>query len=165
MSCARITAESGIPVIADGGIRYSGDITKALAAGASTVMLGSLFAQCAEAAGPRVTVDGVVCKAYRGMGSVEAMAKGSTDRYFQTGKKKLVAEGVAGTVPLKGDVAETVFQLMGGLRSGMGYLGAADIATLQQRAVFIRITSGGLWESHPHGIKLTGPEPNYDGIK
>lgn len=161
--------ETGIevPLIADGGIRYSGDITKALAGGASTAMLGSLFAQTREAPGETVAIDGKEYKAYRGMGSLEAMssAHGATDRYFQTGQKKLVAEGVSGYVPLKGDVSDTVFQLLGGLRSGMGYLGAHNLKELQANATFIKISASGMKESHPHDIKVTAWEPNYDGIK
>ncbi len=167
LACAKVTAETGIPVVADGGIRYSGDVTKALAAGAKAVMIGSLFAQTEEAPGKVVIIAGKKYKAYRGMGSIEAMdqAHGSSDRYFQAGHKKLVAEGVSGYVPLKGNVSAVAFQLMGGLRSGMGYLGAKDLTELNDKAVFIKITNNGILESHPHDVKVLHDEPNYDGIK
>lgn len=167
VECAKASQETGVPIIADGGVKYSGDVTKALAAGADTVMIGSLFAETLESPGEKVTFEGKPYKAYRGMGSIEAMsgAHGSKDRYFQSGQKKLVAEGVSGYVPLKGHVSDVVFQLVGGLRSGMGYLGASTIPQLQEKAVFVRITSGGLFESHPHDIKMVKGEPNYDGIK
>ncbi len=151
----------GIPVIADGGIKYSGDIVKALAAGANVVMLGSLLAGCDEAPGEIEIYQGRSFKVYRGMGSLGAMACGSKDRYFQTGAKKLVPEGVEGRVAYKGLVEDTIFQLMGGLRSGMGYCGAQDIPTLQETAQFIKMSSAALRESHPHDIHITKEAPNY----
>ncbi|MEA4920666.1 MAG: IMP dehydrogenase [Clostridiaceae bacterium] len=151
----------GIPVIADGGIKYSGDIVKALAAGGDVVMLGSLLAGCDESPGDTEVYQGRRFKVYRGMGSMGAMAKGSGDRYFQSGSKKLVPEGVEGRVPFKGRVGDTVFQLMGGLRSGMGYCGAKDIPTLQMNGKFMKITGAGLKESHPHDIYITKEAPNY----
>lgn len=150
-----------IPVIADGGIKYSGDIVKALAAGGDVVMLGSLLAGCEESPGDVEVYQGRRFKVYRGMGSMAAMAKGSGDRYFQSGSKKLVPEGVEGRVPFKGKVGDTVFQLMGGLRSGMGYCGAHDIPALQMKSRFVRITGAGLKESHPHDIYITKEAPNY----
>ncbi len=150
-----------IPVIADGGIKYSGDIVKALAAGGDVVMLGSLLAGCEESPGDMEVYQGRRFKVYRGMGSMAAMAKGSGDRYFQSGSKKLVPEGVEGRVPFKGKVGDTVFQLMGGLRSGMGYCGAHDIPALQMKSRFVRITGAGLKESHPHDIYITKEAPNY----
>ena len=165
MESARACAPLNVPVIADGGIRFSGDVTKALAAGASAVMIGGLLAKTTEAPGAVVEIDGKKYKSYRGMGSIEAMsaAHGAKDRYFQTGQKKLVAEGVDALVPLGGSAADVLFQLSGGLRSGMGYLGAKDIGELQRKAVFIRITENGLNESHPHDIRMTHAEPNYKG--
>ena len=151
----------GIPVIADGGIKYSGDVVKALAAGANTVMLGSLLAGCDESPGESEIYQGRRFKVYRGMGSLGAMAKGSTDRYFQDGNRKLVPEGVEGRVPYKGSVSDTVFQLVGGIRAGMGYCGCGTIPDLQQNAQFIRITGAGLKESHPHDIYVTKEAPNY----
>ncbi len=151
----------GIPIIADGGIKYSGDIVKALAAGASTVMLGSLLAGCAESPGDIEIYQGRSFKVYRGMGSLAAMSEGSSDRYFQSGKKKLVPEGVEGRVPYKGAVYETIFQLVGGIRSGMGYTGCRTIPELHEKAQFIRITGAGLKESHPHDIYITKEAPNY----
>ena len=158
---ACVAQKYGIPVIADGGIKYSGDIVKALAAGANVVMLGSLLAGCAEAPGETEIYQGRQFKVYRGMGSLGAMANGSKDRYFQEGAKKLVPEGVEGRVPFKGSVADTVFQLVGGIRSGMGYCGCVDIPTLHEKAQFIRITGAGLKESHPHDIYITKEAPNY----
>ena len=158
-ACA--AAKYGIPVIADGGIKYSGDIVKALAAGANTVMLGSLLAGCEEAPGEVELYQGRSFKVYRGMGSLAAMAKGSKDRYFQADNKKFVPEGVEGRVPFKGPVSETVYQLVGGLRAGMGYVGCKDIPTMHQNAQFVRITSAGLKESHPHDIFITKEAPNY----
>jgi IMP dehydrogenase len=158
---ACVAAEYGIPVIADGGIQYSGDMVKALSAGANVVMLGSLLAGCEEAPGEIEIYQGRSFKTYRGMGSIAAMNNGSKDRYFQSGKRKLVPEGVEGRVPYKGMLADTIFQMLGGIRSGMGYCGAADIPTLQQNAQFIRITSAGLKESHPHDINITKEAPNY----
>jgi len=151
----------GIPVIADGGIKFSGDLVKALAAGADCVMIGSLFAGCEESPGDMEIFQGRQFKVYRGMGSIAAMNKGSSDRYFQTGTKKLVPEGVEGRVPYRGPVSETIYQLMGGLRSGMGYCGTPTIPELQQKAQFVRITGAGLKESHPHDIHITKEAPNY----
>lgn len=150
-----------IPVIADGGIKYSGDIVKAIAAGADCVMIGSLFAGCEESPGESEIYQGRQFKVYRGMGSIAAMNKGSGDRYFQLGTRKFVPEGVEGRVPYKGLVSDTVFQLMGGLRSGMGYCGTPTIQELQQRGQFVRITGAGLKESHPHDIYITKEAPNY----
>ena len=159
--CACAAAKYGVPVIADGGIKYSGDIVKALAAGANTVMLGSLLAGCEEAPGDVEIYQGRSFKVYRGMGSLAAMKKGSADRYFQDKNKKLVPEGVEGRVPYKGSVADTVFQLVGGIRSGMGYCGCPTIPELQERAEFVKITGAGLKESHPHDIYITKEAPNY----
>ena len=158
---AQVAAEYGVPIIADGGVKYSGDIAKAIAAGANVVMLGSLLAGCEESPGETEIYQGRQFKVYRGMGSLAAMAKGSKDRYFQQDNKKLVPEGVEGRVPYKGAVGDTVFQLMGGLRSGMGYCGCADIESLRTRAQFIQITAAGLRESHPHDIYITKEAPNY----
>lgn len=158
---ACVAEKHGIPVIADGGIKYSGDIVKALAAGANVVMLGSLFAGCEEAPGATEIYQGRQFKVYRGMGSLGAMECGSKDRYFQEGAKKLVPEGVEGRVPYKGLLADTVFQLCGGIRSGMGYCGCVDIPTLHDKARFVRITGAGLKESHPHDIYITKEAPNY----
>ncbi len=154
-------AKRNIPVIADGGIKYSGDIVKALAAGASVVMLGSLLAGCTESPGETEIYQGRSFKVYRGMGSLAAMEKGSKDRYFQEDAKKLVPEGVEGRVPFKGPLSDTVFQLLGGIRSGMGYTGCKTIADLHERARFVRITGAGLKESHPHDIYITKEAPNY----
>ncbi len=159
--CACAAAKYGIPIIADGGIKYSGDIVKALAAGANTVMLGSLLAGCEEAPGDVEIYQGRSFKVYRGMGSLAAMKKGSADRYFQDKNQKLVPEGVEGRVPYKGAVADTIFQLIGGIRSGMGYCGCPTIPELQERAEFVRITGAGLKESHPHDIYITKEAPNY----
>ena len=158
-ACA--AAKHGIPVIADGGLKYSGDLVKALAAGASTVMVGSLVAGCEESPGETELYQGRQFKVYRGMGSLGAMAKGSSDRYFQAGNKKLVPEGVEGRVPYKGPLSDTVFQLMGGLRAGMGYCGCHNIEELQANSQFVRITGAGLRESHPHDIAITKEAPNY----
>ncbi len=158
---ARVAAEYGVPVIADGGIKYSGDIAKAIAAGGSVVMLGSLLAGCEESPGDTEVYQGRQFKVYRGMGSLGAMAKGSKDRYFQENNRKLVPEGVEGRVPYKGAAGETIFQMMGGLRAGMGYCGCATIEELQERAQFVQITSAGLKESHPHDIYITREAPNY----
>ena len=160
-----VAKDYGIPVIADGGIKYSGDITKALAAGASVVMIGSLFAGCDEAPGDFELYQGRKYKVYRGMGSLAAMEKGSKDRYFQEGQKKLVPEGVEGRVPYKGTVEDTVFQLLGGLRSGMGYCGAKDVVMLRENAKFIQITAASLKESHPHDIHITKEAPNYSSFE
>ena len=154
-------SKHGIPVIADGGIKYSGDIVKALAAGGAAVMLGSMVAGCAEAPGEYELYQGRQFKVYRGMGSLGAMAKGSGDRYFQGEQKKFVPEGVEGRVPFKGPLADTVFQLLGGLRSGMGYTGCANIQELHDKAQFVKITGAGLRESHPHDIQITKEAPNY----
>ncbi len=158
---ACVAKKYDIPVIADGGIKYSGDIVKALAAGADCVMLGSLLAGCEEAPGETEIYQGRQFKVYRGMGSLGAMAAGSTDRYFQEGAKKLVPEGVEGRVPYKGALADTVFQLIGGIRAGMGYCGCPTIPELWEKAQFIRITGAGLKESHPHDIYITKEAPNY----
>ena len=151
----------GIPIIADGGIKYSGDITKAIAAGANVCMMGSLFAGCDEAPGDFELYQGRKYKVYRGMGSIAAMENGSKDRYFQSNARKLVPEGVEGRVAYKGSVEDSIFQLMGGLRSGMGYCGAPDIETLRRKGSFIKITSAALRESHPHDIHITKEAPNY----
>lgn len=161
MDCARASKEMNVPIIADGGIKYSGDVVKALAAGANTVMLGGLFATCEEVPGDIYESNGKKYRTYRGMGSIEAMAKGSTDRYFQTGHKKFVAEGVQGIVEVKTTVEELVFQLIGGLKAGMGYCGSKDIPTLQEKGTFIKITNNALLESHPHDISIDKGEPNY----
>ena len=161
LDCAEMGDRYGVPVIADGGVKYSGDIVKALAAGGSVIMLGSLLAGCEESPGDSEMFQGRRFKVYRGMGSLAAMSKGSKDRYFQENSKKLVPEGVEGRVPYKGTVGDTVFQLLGGIRSGMGYCGAPDIPTLRRTAKFIRITSAGLRESHPHDIYITKEAPNY----
>ncbi|MDD7573402.1 MAG: IMP dehydrogenase [Eubacteriales bacterium] len=158
---ACVAAEYDIPVIADGGIKYSGDLVKSIAAGADTIMIGSLFAGCEESPGESEIYQGRRFKVYRGMGSIAAMEKGSRDRYFQTGTKKLVPEGVEGRVPYKGPLADTVYQLLGGLRSGMGYCGCKTIPELQERGRFVRITGAGLKESHPHDINITKEAPNY----
>ena len=158
---ACVAAKYDIPVIADGGIKYSGDLVKSIAAGADTIMIGSLFAGCEESPGESEIYQGRRFKVYRGMGSIAAMEKGSRDRYFQTGTKKLVPEGVEGRVPYKGPLADTIYQLLGGLRSGMGYCGCKTIPDLQQRGQFIRITGAGLKESHPHDINITKEAPNY----
>ncbi len=158
---AKVAQKYDIPVIADGGIKYSGDIVKALAAGASVVMLGSLLAGCEEAPGDTEIFQGRSFKVYRGMGSLGAMACGSKDRYFQEDAKKLVPEGVEGRVPYKGPVSDTIFQLVGGIRSGMGYCGCVDIPTLHEKSQFVRITGAGLKESHPHDIHITKEAPNY----
>ncbi len=154
-------AEKGIPVIADGGIKYSGDIPKAIAAGADVIMVGSLLAGCEESPGESEIYQGRKFKVYRGMGSLAAMEKGSKDRYFQEGARKLVPEGVEGRVPFKGALADTVFQLMGGLRSGMGYCGAATIEELKINGRFVKMSGNGLRESHPHDISITKEAPNY----
>lgn len=161
MDCVEEANKYGIPVIADGGIKYSGDIVKALAAGAKVVMMGSLLAGCEESPGETEIYQGRSYKVYRGMGSLGAMACGSKDRYFQEGNKKLVPEGVEGRVAYKGPVADTLYQLIGGLRSGMGYLGSADLKTLYETATFVVQTSAGLRESHPHDIVITKEAPNY----
>ena len=161
LQCAEMGDKYGIPVVSDGGIKYSGDIVKALAAGAKTVMLGSMLAGCEEAPGDTEVFQGRQFKVYRGMGSMGAMACGSRDRYFQQNNKKLVPEGVEGRVPFRGPVSETIYQMMGGLRSGMGYVGAHNIEQLRTQSKFVRITSAGLKESHPHDIYITKEAPNY----
>lgn len=158
---SRVAQKYGIPVIGDGGIKYSGDITKAIAAGADVIMLGSLLAGCDESPGEFEIFQGRRFKVYRGMGSLAAMEKGSKDRYFQTGSKKLVPEGVEGRVPYKGPLSDTIFQLLGGLRSGMGYCGTRTIESLKQNGKFVQITGAGLKESHPHDIYITKEAPNY----
>jgi IMP dehydrogenase len=161
VSCA--LAGTGVPMIADGGLRYSGDIVKALAAGGNSVMIGSLVAGTEESPGETIIFNGRKFKSYRGMGSLEAMENGSKDRYFQSGvtdTKKLVPEGISGRVPYKGTVQEVIYQLMGGLRSGMGYCGAHTIDELHN-AKFTRITNAGVLESHPHDITITSEAPNY----
>ena len=158
---ACVAAKRGIPVIADGGIKYSGDIVKAIAAGADVVMIGSLVAGCEESPGDTEIYQGRQFKVYRGMGSLGAMAHGSKDRYFQEDNKELVPEGVEGRVPYKGTLSDTVYQLMGGLRAGMGYCGCPTIPDLQQNGRFVRITGAGLKESHPHDIAITKEAPNY----
>jgi len=161
--CAQVAKEYGVPIIADGGIKYSGDVAKALAVGASSVMIGSLLAGTEESPGEVVMYQGRQYKTYRGMGSIGAMTKGSTDRYFQEGTAadKLVPEGIEGMVPYRGKIANVVHQLVGGLRSSMGYLGAKDIPTFQERAEFVEITSAGLKESHVHDVTITKEAPNY----
>jgi IMP dehydrogenase len=164
MAVAQALKGSGVPVIADGGIRYTGDIVKAIAAGADSVMLGSMFAGTEEAPGDTIILDGRRYKSYRGMGSLEAMQAGSKDRYFQDVEddvKKLVPEGIVGRVPYKGNVGEVMYQFVGGLRAGMGYCGAKDIEALQRDAKFVRITAAGVAESHPHDVTITGESPNY----
>jgi len=165
LETVRACAPKGIPVIADGGIKYSGDVVKAIAAGAHSVMIGSLFAGVAESPGEQILLEGRAYKVYRGMGSLGAMARGGGDRYFQEGVKemrKMVAEGIEGRVPFKGPLADSVFQLIGGLRAGMGYCGVTSIDELRTRARFVRITSAGLRESHPHDITITKEAPNYE---
>ena len=161
MNAYSAAKEAGIPVIADGGIKFSGDVTKALAAGGNVCMMGSIFAGTDEAPGEFELYQGRKYKVYRGMGSLAAMEAGSKDRYFQANAKKLVPEGVEGRVAYKGSVEDTVFQLIGGLRSGMGYVGAANIEELHEKAKFVKITSAGLRESHPHDIQITKEAPNY----
>ena len=171
LDCARAAAGTNVPVIGDGGVRYSGDITKALACGASTVMMGSLFAGTDESPGELILYQGRSFKEYRGMGSIGAMRRGSRDRYFQEefdlevptedGGEKLVPEGIEGRVPYKGTVATMVHQLVGGLRAGMGYCGAPTLEALQRDAEFIRITPAGVHESHVHDVVITKEAPNY----
>lgn len=161
MSAYEEAKKAGIPIIADGGIKYSGEITKAIAAGADVCMLGSMLAGCDESPGDFELYQGRKYKVYRGMGSLAAMENGSKDRYFQTNAKKLVPEGVEGRVAYRGTVEDTIFQMMGGLRSGMGYCGAKDIKTLQETGRFVKITAASLKESHPHDIHITKEAPNY----
>ncbi len=161
MDCYKVAKEYGIPIIADGGIKFSGDMTKAIAAGGSVCMMGSMFAGCDESPGDFELFQGRKYKVYRGMGSIAAMENGSKDRYFQSNAKKLVPEGVEGRVAYKGTVEDTVFQLMGGLRSGMGYCGAENIPYLQENGKFVKISAASLKESHPHDIHITKEAPNY----
>ena len=161
MDCYEVAKQSGIPVIADGGIKYSGDMTKAIAAGANVCMMGSMFAGCDEAPGTFELFQGRKYKVYRGMGSIAAMENGSKDRYFQEGAKKLVPEGVEGRVAYKGTLEDTVFQLIGGIRSGMGYCGCPTIEDLKERGKFVKISAASLRESHPHDIHITKEAPNY----
>ncbi len=163
MACAEAANKKGVAIVADGGIQFSGDITKALAAGAAVVMIGSLFAGMAEAPGETVLYEGRSYKVYRGMGSVSAMKAGSSDRYYQDDNEisKLVPEGIEGRVPYRGNLADAVYQLVGGLRAGMGICGARNIAELQEKGQFIRISPAGVRESHPHGVAITKEAPNY----
>ncbi len=168
LEVSEVLKNSKIPLIADGGIRYTGDISKAIAAGADSVMLGSLLAGTEESPGETIIFDGRKFKTYRGMGSVEAMQKGSKDRYFQSeqsDKKKLVPEGIVGRVPYKGQLNESIHQFIGGLRSGMGYCGAKDIASLKKSSKFVKITGSGIRESHPHNVSITKEAPNYSPPK
>ena len=159
--CAQVAAKYDIPVIADGGVKYSGDVVKAIAAGADTIMIGSLFAGCDESPGMIELYQGRKYKTYRGMGSLAAMEKGSNDRYFQEEAKKFVPEGIEGRVAYKGEVAEIVYQLLGGLKAGMGYCGTQTIEDLKTKSQFMKITSAGLRESHPHDVHITKESPNY----
>ncbi|WP_300381087.1 IMP dehydrogenase [Clostridium sp.] len=161
MDCAEEGRKHGVPVIADGGLKYSGDIVKALAGGASVAMMGSMFAGCEESPGELEIYQGRSYKVYRGMGSLAAMEKGSSDRYFQNGTKKFVPEGVEGRVAFKGSVSDTIYQLLGGIRSGMGYLGSATLEELYEKATFVVQTSAGFRESHPHDVNITKESPNY----
>ena len=161
LDCAEQADKMGKRIIADGGIKYSGDIVKALAAGGSAVMIGSLFAGTTESPGELEIYQGRSFKTYRGMGSLPAMAKGSKDRYFQSDAKKFVPEGVEGRVPYRGALAEIIFQLLGGLRAGMGYTGCGTIEELRKNAKFVKMTSASLAESHPHDISITKEAPNY----
>ncbi|MBA2563817.1 MAG: IMP dehydrogenase [Gemmatimonadetes bacterium] len=169
IDCARVTRDAGVPLISDGGIKYTGDIVKAIAAGADSVMMGGMFAGTEEAPGETVLLEGRSFKVYRGMGSVGAMAEGSSDRYFQEdagsqdgGGRKFVPEGIEGRVPYKGKVSESVFQMVGGLRQGMGYCGCRDLEELRTLTEFVRVTMGGLVESHPHDVIITREAPNYN---
>jgi IMP dehydrogenase len=164
LDCARTASGHGVPVVADGGIKYSGDVVKALAAGASAVMIGSLFAGTDEAPGEVVLFQGRSYKVYRGMGSIGAMTRGAADRYFQgdvTEASKLVPEGIEGRVPYRGGLSNSIHQLVGGLRSGMGYCGAPNLAELRARARVVKITAAGLQESHVHDVIITKEAPNY----
>ena len=161
MNCYEVAKEYGVPIIADGGIKYSGDMTKAIAAGANVCMMGSIFAGCDESPGTFELYQGRKYKVYRGMGSIAAMENGSKDRYFQSNAKKLVPEGVEGRVAYKGSVEDTVFQLMGGLRAGMGYCGTSTIEALKENGRFVKISAASLKESHPHDIHITKEAPNY----
>ncbi len=159
--CARAAEKRGIPIIADGGIQYSGDIAKAIGAGASTVMLGNLLAGTEESPGETIIYQGKTYKSYRGMGSLGAMNAGSKDRYFQQDSKKLVPEGIEGQIPYRGHVSDVIFQLIGGLRASMGYCGAPTIRDMIEKTQFIQITGAGLRESHPHDVSITKEAPNY----
>lgn len=159
--CAQVAQRYGVPIIADGGIQYSGDIAKAIGAGANCVMLGNLLAGTMESPGEMIIYQGKNYKAYRGMGSLGAMQAGSKDRYFQSGAKKLVPEGIEGQIPYRGPVSDVLFQLIGGLRASMGYCGAPDIKTMINETQFIQITNAGLRESHPHDVSITKEAPNY----
>jgi IMP dehydrogenase len=161
MDCAEVAKEYGVPVIADGGIKFSGDVVKAIAAGADCVMIGGLFAGTEESPGEMMIYQGRSFKAYRGMGSEAAMKQGSSDRYFQEGQRKLVPEGVEGKVPYKGPLADSIFQMIGGLRAGMGYCGVKNIKELKENTEFIKITSAGLKESHPHDVSIVKEPSNY----
>ena len=161
MDCYEAAKEYGIPIIADGGIKYSGDVTKAIAAGADACMMGSMFAGCDESPGTFELYQGRKYKVYRGMGASAAMEAGSKDRYFQNDAKKLVPEGVEGRVAYKGSVEDTIFQLIGGLRSGMGYCGTRTIEELKENGRFVKISAASLKESHPHDIQITKEAPNY----
>jgi IMP dehydrogenase len=165
LECANEAAKSGVPIMADGGIKYSGDMVKAIAAGAHSVMLGNLLAGTEESPGETLLLEGRTYKVYRGMGSLSAMSSGRGDRYFQEGVKdlkKLVAEGIEARVPYKGPVANVIYQMIGGLRAGMGYCGVATIEDLRSRTRFVRITAAGLRESHPHDLTITKEAPNYE---
>ena len=153
--------ELGKTIIADGGIKYTGDVVKAIAAGGHAVMLGSMLAGCEESPGELEIFQGRTFKAYRGMGSISAMEKGSKDRYFQEDGKKLVPEGIEGRTPYKGAVSETIYQIIGGLRAGMGYTGSRDLRALRENSQFVRMTGAGLIESHPHDVQITKESPNY----
>jgi IMP dehydrogenase len=159
--CAKAAKGTGVPVIADGGIKYSGDVTKAIAAGADAVMIGSLLAGTEESPGETILYQGRTFKSYRGMGSMGAMTMGSSDRYAQDSNGKLVPEGIEGRVPYKGMLADLVYQLVGGLRAGMGYCGCATIQDLRERGRFVRVTSAGLKEGHVHDVIITKEAPNY----
>ncbi len=164
MECASIANKAGVPLIADGGIKYSGDVVKALAAGAQSVMIGSLLAGTDESPGEMILYQGRSYKEHRGMGSLEAMRDGSRDRYFQdphAAAEKLVPEGIVGRVPHRGSASSVIYQLMGGLRAGMGYCGTSDLKTLREKAKFVRITAAGLKESHVHDVIITKEAPNY----
>ncbi|MCL2867581.1 MAG: IMP dehydrogenase, partial [Clostridia bacterium] len=163
--CAREADKYGVKIIADGGIKFSGDMVKAIGAGAEVVMLGNLLAGVEESPGAIEIYQGRSFKVYRGMGSLGAMADGSRDRYFQEDAQKLVPEGVEGRVPYKGILSETIYQMIGGLRSGMGYCGAASISALRSGAEFIQVTNAGLAESHPHHISITKESPNYSRME
>jgi len=164
MNCRQVSSKTGVPLVADGGIKFSGDITKAIGAGAHVVMIGGLFAGTEESPGESVLYQGRSYKVYRGMGSMEAMKKGSKDRYYQTGEiedDKLVPEGIVGRVPYRGTLASNIFQLVGGLKAGMGYVGCRTIEELREKARFIKISASGLRESHVHDVIITKEAPNY----